>query len=92
MDEELKRRQMQQATRVLWYGGWLDVALGIAALLWGDSLFPPNTPAVLGLSMGTIVGLSLLLVAAPAAFVVHYFRRRQEAEKYPVARGPVQKL
>jgi hypothetical protein len=92
MDEGLKRRQMQQATKVLWYGGWMDVALGIAALLWGDTLLPPTTPTVFGLSMGTIIGLAFLLFAAPATFALYYFRSRQEAETPPALRSPVEKL
>jgi hypothetical protein len=81
-----------QATRMLLYGAWLDVALGVAALLWGDLLFPPGTPSVLGLTMGTIVGLAFLLFAAPASIALYYYRRAQEAPQRPGARGPIEKL
>ena len=87
MDKELERRQWQQATRVLWYGGWFDVALGIAALLWWDKFFPSPMPIVFGLSVGTITGLALLLFAAPAIFALYYFRRKQEVGNIPLPRA-----
>ncbi len=92
MDEHLERRQVQLQTRWLWYTGWADVAIGVAALLWGDALLPSTMPTTLGLSMGTIIGLTFLLVAAPAIFALYYFRRRQEAKIPPASRNPVEKL
>jgi hypothetical protein len=91
-DRMEKPSDAAQATRVLWYGAWFDVALGVAALLWGDLLFRPGTPPVLGLSMGTIVGLAFLLFAAPATFALYYYRRAQEATQKPAARAPIEKL
>jgi hypothetical protein len=81
-----------QATRMLWYSAWFDVVLGVAALLWGDLLFPPGLPAVFGLSMGTIVGLAFLVFAAPAVFSLYYYRRARETPQRPGARAPIEKL
>jgi hypothetical protein len=84
--------QVHQQIKVLWYSAWFDVALGVAALLWGDLLFPPAMPSVLGVSMGTVIGLAFLLFAAPAMFGLYYYRRRQAPPLRPAARAPIEKL
>jgi hypothetical protein len=91
MEQPMNQNQRQQQARMYWYAGWFDVALGMAALLWLDTLMPYSAPIVAGLSIGTITGLVLLLLAAPGSFFLYYYIR-PKVEDTPASRGPVEKL
>ena len=83
-----------QSAEVMLYIGVFEVALGASALLWGDLLLPLSVPIPIlsGLSHAKLVGIVLLVVAAPITFAMYYLRRKQETEKISATRGPVEKL
>lgn len=74
--------------------GVFDIVLGTAFLLWGERVEPlaATIPGLFGLSLAKICGLALLFLAAPAAFIFYFLRRRQDAAKAAVPRGPVTRL
>ena len=73
----------------------IQAAVGMAVILWGDTLFPVLAvpiPVAFGLTHAKMIGIVLLFIAAPVTLFFYYLRRGELADKARSSTHQVQKL